>query len=145
MPRGGELRRAIPCSTAILAVGPTGILPVSSPPDRARCPIAPQAGSLCYGLVKPHPSSNFPNHFPQRQKFLYRRPPAAIFFLDDFLQRLQISRKRTVVIRPRVLVRPLRLQTPGAAKTGRADFAFHPILFAFVPYMLTRHDFEPLD
>src|SRR5438309_4752466 len=51
--------------------------------DRARCPIAPQAGSLCYGLVKPHPSSNFPNHFPQRQKFLYRRPPPAIFFLDD--------------------------------------------------------------
>src|SRR5947207_1331964 len=38
--RGG-LRRALPCSTAILAVGPTGILPVSSSPWLGKMPNRP--------------------------------------------------------------------------------------------------------
>ena len=37
-------------SVAILAVGPAGILPAEGgvTNDRARCPVAPQAGSPCY-------------------------------------------------------------------------------------------------
>jgi hypothetical protein len=38
------------------------------------------AQHLCAGLY----SLDFAHHFSERQKLFYRRPPAAIFFLDDF-------------------------------------------------------------
>ncbi len=42
-------KRVVRRSTAILAVRPTGILPVAGIyTNRARCPVAPQAGSPCY-------------------------------------------------------------------------------------------------
>src|SRR5207244_12303795 len=89
--------------------------------------------------------AGFPNHFSQRQKLLYRGTAAAIFFLDDFLQRQEISRQWTFVISPRFFTHSLRLHTPDAAKTRCAHLSLHHVLFTLDPYMLTRHDFAPLD